>query len=91
MFLDFIFLSVLFFGMGQAPPLVQTLGSSADLKCASASKETMAEVSSTLREVSAGESCWLLIFLLVSVLLYGGWEMGGRRCPSSPGGVCVTC
>ncbi|EDL22199.1 mCG1048587 [Mus musculus] len=51
MFLDFIFLSVLFFGMGQAPPLVQTLGSSADLKCASASKETMAEVSSTLREV----------------------------------------
>lgn len=48
MFLDFIFLSVLFFGMGQAPPLVQTLGSSADLECAS--KETMAEVSFTLRE-----------------------------------------
>lgn len=90
MFLDFIFLSVLFFGMGQAPPLVQTLGSSADLECAS--KETMAEVSFTLREVSAGESCWLLTFLLVSVLLYGGWEMGGGKlCPSSPGGVCVTC
>lgn len=55
MFLNF-FLSVLFFGPGQAPPLVQTLGSSVDLECGdSASKELMAGVSFTLREMNVVE------------------------------------
>lgn len=53
------FLSVLYFGMGQAPPLLQTLGSSADLECsASASRERMAGVSVILRKTNIVE-VWL--------------------------------
>lgn len=47
------FLSVLYFGMRQAPPLalVQTLGSFVDLECGdSVSKERVAGVSLTLRK-----------------------------------------
>lgn len=74
MVLDFIFLSVLFFGMGQAPPLVQTLGSSADLECDSASKETMAEVSFTLREVNAVGILLAAYFLTcISFVIWGLW------------------
>lgn len=35
------FLSVLLFGMGQAPPLVQTLGSSVDCECGDSALEEM--------------------------------------------------
>lgn len=43
------FLSVLYFGMGQAPPRAQTLGSFVDLECGdSVSKDRMAGVSFTL-------------------------------------------
>lgn len=51
MFLGFF--SVLYFDMGQAPPLalVQTLGSFEDLECGdSVSKERVAGVSFTLRK-----------------------------------------
>lgn len=34
-------LSVLLFGMGQAPPLVQTLGSSVDYECGDSALEEM--------------------------------------------------
>lgn len=57
MFLGFF--SVLYFGMGQAPPLLQTLGSSVDLECsASASRERMAGVSVILRKTNIVE-IWL--------------------------------
>lgn len=56
MFLDSFFLSVLYFGIGRAPPLGQTLGSLADLECGdSASKEMTAGVSFTLRKMNAVE------------------------------------
>lgn len=56
MFLDFSFLSVLYFGMGRAPPLGQTLGILADLECGdSASEEMTAGVSFTLRKMNVVE------------------------------------
>lgn len=67
------FLSVLYFGMGQAPPLLQTLGSSTDLECsASASRERMAGVSVILRKRTLWKFGWLLslIFLPVLALLF---------------------
>lgn len=55
------FLSVLYFGMGRAPPLLQTLGSFADLECSdSASRERMAGVSVIPRKRTLWKFCWLL-------------------------------